>query len=126
MKSVSLKKTMLAWFNRSSKNENKPTALPVLYAGTWTFIDEVSHKHHQLEITLGLRILIDGRELPGTIEQLNNRQLVFLDKYGYQLKINADYTRPVSLFDEADDRTYTIIDPTIQNSEQPNEEINHS
>lgn len=111
MKRVDLKQTVLALLRRNPKKAAPTTALPVLYAGTWKFVDEVSHKQHQLEITLGLRILIDGRELPGTIEQLNAEELVFLDKYGYQLRINANYSRPVTLFDEADNRTYEIIDP---------------
>ena len=51
--------------DRGKANQKLQTALPLIYAGTWLFIDDLSQKHHKLEITVDLNILIDSHELPG-------------------------------------------------------------
>ena len=63
--------------DRGKANQQLQTALPLIYAGTWLFIDDLSQKHHKLEITVDLNILIDSHELPGKIEHLDESSLVF-------------------------------------------------
>ncbi|KRM94931.1 hypothetical protein FC19_GL000032 [Liquorilactobacillus aquaticus DSM 21051] len=95
--------------NLSSDTSRKQNALlPSLYVGTWNFSDELSHRNHQLEITPALDVLIDKRKLPGRIEHLDTKELIFLDNYGYHLRIDATDYQPISLFDEADNRVYPI------------------
>ncbi|MCP0887314.1 DUF4828 domain-containing protein [Ligilactobacillus sp. WILCCON 0076] len=104
--------SILAGINKalhSHKQGNaKKTALPLIYAGTWLFTDGESQHTHELEITVGLDILIDGRALTGKIEHLDDRELLFLDKYGYHLRVDAIENCPVSVYDEADNRIYKL------------------
>lgn len=94
--------------DRGKANQKLQTALPLIYAGTWLFIDDLSQKHHKLEITVDLNILIDSHELPGKIERLDESSMVFLDTYGYHLQISAENLHPVSVYDEADNRSYDL------------------
>lgn len=94
--------------DRGKANQKLQTALPLIYAGTWLFIDDLSQKHHKLEITVDLNILIDSHELPGKIERLDESSLVFFDTYGYHLQISAENLHPVSVYDEADNRSYDL------------------
>ena len=55
-----------------------------------------------------MEIFIDGKRLPGKIVSLDNRELLFLDNYGYHLRIDAVNQLPVSVYDEADDRVYPL------------------
>ena len=77
--------------DRGKANQQLQTALPLIYAGTWLFIDDLSQKHHKLEIT-----------------HLDESSLVFLDTYGYHLQISAENLHPVSVYDEADNRSYAL------------------
>ncbi|KRL37162.1 DUF4828 domain-containing protein [Liquorilactobacillus uvarum] len=89
--------------------DHSPDAvLPSLYVGIWNFSDELSHRTHQLEITPAFDVLIDTRKLPGRIEHIDTKELIFLDNYGYHLRIDATDYQPISLFDEADNRVYPI------------------
>ncbi|MFC6179742.1 DUF4828 domain-containing protein [Lactiplantibacillus daowaiensis] len=85
--------------------------LAVFYAGTWTYRDEEHHRDHKLEIDPNMIIKIDGRAMPATVESISTSELVLLDKYGFHLEIKANEQRPVSLFDEADNRNYVILSP---------------
>lgn len=82
------------------------TALPLIYAGTWFFTDQNSQHQHKLEVTMDLDILLDGRKLAGTVEKIDERELLFLDNYGYHLRIDAIDAHPVSVYDEADNQIY--------------------
>ncbi|CAM3215061.1 DUF4828 domain-containing protein [Lactiplantibacillus plajomi] len=95
------------------KRPANPTSgdLAVFYAGTWTYRDEAHHRDHQLEIDPSMIIRIDGRAMPATVESMSATQLVLLDKYGFHLVVHANEARPVSLFDEADNRNYVILAP---------------
>ena len=42
------------------------------------------------------------------IVSLDNRELLFLDNYGYHLRIDAVNQLPISVYDEADDRVYPL------------------
>ncbi|TBX47330.1 DUF4828 domain-containing protein [Lactiplantibacillus paraplantarum] len=85
--------------------------LAVFYAGTWTYRDEAHHRDHILEIDPNMMIRIDGRSMPATVESISASALVLLDQYGFHLEVRANEQRPVTLFDEADDRSYVILSP---------------
>lgn len=89
--------------------------LAVFYAGTWTYRDEEHHRDHKLEIDPNMIIRIDGRAMPATVESISPSELVLLDKYGFHLQVRANEQRPVSLFDEADNRNYVILSPSSLN-----------
>ena len=95
------------------KRSNVKPALPLIYAGTWNFTDELSKKVHQLEISVDLTLALDGRELAGNVKHIDEHELVFLDNYGYYLRINALNNLPVSVFDEADNRLYELSAPLV-------------
>lgn len=98
-------------------------SLPIFYAGHWLFYDELSHRHHNLDISSDLTIRIDERALDGKIEHIDERELSFLDEYGFHLRIDANDQGPVSLFDEADNRTYPIkLAPIIESQDVKNED----
>lgn len=78
------------------------------YAGHWTFDDEKTHKRHTLEITPNLLIQIDHKPLTGKVILLSETDLIFLDHFGYQLKITCENHQPVSIYDEAEDTEYPI------------------
>ena len=69
-------------FNKKSKQPQ--VSLPLIYAGSWQFIDELSNRTHCLEITADLRILIDHRELTGQVQMLTSKELIFS---GFALKL---------------------------------------
>lgn len=91
------------------KKKSATNYLTNFYVGKWSFTDDLSGKCHILEVSSTLNILIDGRKLPGKIIKLNDKELTFLDKYGFQLRLDATEKHPVSLFDEADNHVYPII-----------------
>ncbi|KDA46460.1 MULTISPECIES: DUF4828 domain-containing protein [Ligilactobacillus] len=95
-------------FNKKSKQPQ--VSLPLIYAGSWQFTDELSNRTHCLEITTDLRILIDHRELAGQVQTLTAKELIFLDGYGYHLRIDAVDSKPISVYDEADNRVYELVD----------------
>nr|SFZ87453.1 hypothetical protein LREN565_0566 [Loigolactobacillus rennini] len=84
------------------------TDLAKLYVGSWLFYDAKQARKHQLQISDDLAISIDDHPLAGSVIALTSQQLLFLDQYGYQLKITLAYQQPYEIYDEADHRTYPI------------------
>ncbi|WP_051006296.1 DUF4828 domain-containing protein [Liquorilactobacillus vini] len=97
-----------SWIGQHLFNFHSPAASPTQYTGKWTFADKQTNRSHQLEITEQLQILIDGHRLPGKIVRVDDKELLFLDKYGYHLRVDANQRSPVSLYDEADNRVYPV------------------
>lgn len=106
---ISLFAGLTSGFSLHKKQQAKTSHhSPLFYAGTWQFIDPHNQRHHRLEISPTLDVHIDGHPLEVRVQELNDRQLTFQDKFGYHLVIHANEQRPVSFFDEADDCTYTV------------------
>jgi len=109
---LSLLAGLSSTFLRKQRPTEKPSGdLAVFYAGTWTYRDEEHHRDHKLEIDPNMIIKIDGRAMPATVESISPSELVLLDKYGFHLEVKANEMRPISLFDEADNRNYVILSP---------------
>lgn len=97
---------------------------PSFYTGHWYFSDKETHRAHQLEITAHFGILIDGQRLPGKIVRVDNKELLFLDKYGYHLRIDASDQHSISLYDEADNRVYPVSQAADWEKEQEQLKLN--
>lgn len=107
--------TLTKMVNHRPSN-HKQTANPALelahaYTGDYAFLDELTHKSHQLSISPELDIKIDGRSLAGQVVGITTDQLIFLDHYGYQLIITNGDDGPATVYDEAEDTTYNIFHP---------------
>ena len=63
---------------------------------------------HTLEITSSFNIFIDGKQTHALLVELTPKRLVILDKLGYHLIIQCENGVPATLYDEADDETYTL------------------
>ena len=105
---ISLLAGLTGGFSLRQKKQAQPSESPLFYAGTWQFVDPHNQRHHRLEISPSLDLQIDGRPLEVSVQELNEHQLTFQDKFGYHLVIHANEQRPISFFDEADDCTYTV------------------
>ncbi|KIS03561.1 DUF4828 domain-containing protein [Paucilactobacillus wasatchensis] len=86
-------------------------SLPIFYAGSWNYYDPERNRNHHLEITPELKLSIDNHTIPTTVELIDEQQLIYIDKFGYHITIQANEQRPVKLIDDADDQTYTLTVP---------------
>lgn len=104
-----LNRHFLAKLIRTGKQKQQPSNdLAGIFSGNWQFTDENNSRVHHLHINLDLSISLDGRALPGSVLNLTEKELVFLDTYGYHLRIDAIDQHPISVYDEADDRVYQL------------------
>lgn len=93
--------------HRKQQQKRQPD-LSLRYAGNWAFVDPKTKHKHVMTIEPDLRIKIDHRILPGRIIGLDEEQLVFLDHYGFQLKVYANAHGPFEIYDESSELTYAI------------------
>ncbi|WP_125767561.1 DUF4828 domain-containing protein [Lapidilactobacillus wuchangensis] len=100
--------------HRKQQQKRQPD-LSLRYAGSWAFTDPQTKQKHEMSIGRDFTIKIDQKELPGRIIGLDGEQLVFLDHYGFQLKVFANHLGPIEIYDESSDQTY----PVINHRDQP-------
>ncbi|MFD1411170.1 DUF4828 domain-containing protein [Lapidilactobacillus gannanensis] len=100
--------------HRKQQQKRQPD-LSLRYAGSWSFTDPQTKQKHEMAIGRDFTIKIDQKELPGRIIGLDGEQLVFLDHYGFQLKVFANHLGPIEIYDESSDQTY----PVINHRDQP-------
>ncbi|WP_125765097.1 DUF4828 domain-containing protein [Levilactobacillus mulengensis] len=105
---ISLVAGLTGGFSLRKKKDPQPSTSPLFYVGTWQFIDPHNQRRHRLEISPNLDVQIDDHQLQVRVQDLNEQQLTFQDKFGYHLTIHANERQPISFFDEADDCTYTM------------------
>lgn len=104
----------LIWPGKQKKQPRETAAH--VFSGNWKFIDENNSRVHHLHINPDLSISLDGRSLPGSVLNLSENELVFLDTYGYHLRVDAIDQHPISVYDEADDRVYQLTPCDCNNS----------
>lgn len=94
--------------HRKQQQKREPD-LSLRYGGDWSFIDPKTNQKHDMSIGRDFTIKIDHKALPGRIIGLDGEQLVFLDHYGFQLKVFANHLGPVEIYDESSNQTYPVI-----------------
>lgn len=77
-------------------------------SGEWIFIDKNKQKH-QLILTNKFNIVIDNNKLDTKLVESNPNSIIFIDKYGYILRIILHKNRPVSIYDEAENISYNLV-----------------
>jgi len=105
---ISLVAGLTGGFSLRKKKQPQPSESPLFYVGTWQFVDPHNQRRHRLEISPNLDVQIDDHQLQVRVQDLNEQQLTFQDKFGYHLTIHANERQPISFFDEADDCTYAV------------------
>ncbi|WP_125583662.1 DUF4828 domain-containing protein [Levilactobacillus cerevisiae] len=105
---ISLVAGLTGGFSLRKKKDPQPSTSPLFYVGTWQFVDPHNQRHHRLEISPNLDVQIDDHQLQVRVQDLNEQELTFQDKFGYHLTIHANERQPISFFDEADDCTYAM------------------
>ncbi|WDF83473.1 DUF4828 domain-containing protein [Lacticaseibacillus pabuli] len=121
-----LQRAFNAMTHKLERRKPAPTTNPVnpaqrladLYRGSFDFVDATTNKKHQLAVSADLAIAIDGKQLPGKIVGITTDALTFLDHFGYELIISCKDGFPVTIYDEAEDQTYTIIYPELNPDKQ--------
>ncbi|WP_317698380.1 DUF4828 domain-containing protein [Xylocopilactobacillus apis] len=96
----------LNYLNR--KKRNNPQNVKSKISGDWYFIDQNGHKHH-LILTIKSNIIIDQNKLDTKLVEETASSIIFIDKYGYILKINLYKNIPISIYDEAENISYELI-----------------
>lgn len=83
---------------------------PFFFAGTWLYHDQTTDREHELDIRPNYDVYLDGKLLKTVVEALDDYGITFIDRFGYHLIIKANDYRPISIYDEANNETYAIIE----------------
>lgn len=78
------------------------------YVGRWYIINQLHNIQHTLVIDSDLQLTLDQSPFPYELISISPSQFVIRDSKGYQLTLTCQHGVPVTLHDEADDRTYAI------------------
>lgn len=95
-------------FSYLKRKKKKKIEVKRNISGEWYFTDQNKHKHH-LILSNNLNIIIDHNKLDTKLVENNPDSIVFIDKYGYILKIMIHNDLPVSIYDEAENVSYKLI-----------------
>lgn len=96
---------------RNKNNKNLSTEIPAIsnFVGTWRFDNLLYPEAKTLKIDDQACLFINGKALKGSLSLLSQHKLTFTDHYGYELVIHPVDKNTLTLFDTADDKTYTLI-----------------
>lgn len=100
-----LLKLPLDYFKQRNKHQSEAKRD---ISGEWYFMDQNEHKHH-LILSNNFNIIIDHNKLDTKLVENKPDSIVFIDKYGYILKIMIHNNLPVSIYDEAENVSYKLI-----------------
>ncbi|QIL45677.1 DUF4828 domain-containing protein [Vagococcus coleopterorum] len=78
------------------------------YVGRWYVFDRTKSIQHSLEIKPDFSMLLDNGHYQFTLITLTEEKLVLRDRLGYFITITCKDQQPVSLFDEAENKTYDL------------------
>jgi hypothetical protein len=109
---------LFSFIGFDSKKPTKSTknVSPFFFAGTWLYHDPTTNREHELEIRPNYDVYLDGKLLKTVVEHLDDYRITFIDRFGYHLIIKANDYRPISVYDEANNETYAIVN-SKQNKE---------
>ena len=91
------------------KNANKKLErLFSFYIGTWQLYTAKNSAYGELTITTDGEFYLNKKSLEGTILSLTEKQLVYLDHFGYELYFNRDVAS-LTMLDSSDNSLYNLI-----------------
>ncbi|MFL2133586.1 DUF4828 domain-containing protein [Desemzia sp. FAM 24101] len=93
---------------KNKKTRFHKTSAISRFAGTWTFDDSLYPETKTLKIDDQARLFINEKPVKGSLTLLDQKKLTFTDHYGYELIIQPIDKNSITLFDSADDKTYTL------------------
>lgn len=96
-------------FDTKKTTKTPKSVSPFFFAGTWQYHDPNTNREHELEILPNYDVYLDGKLLKTVVERLDDYRITFIDRFGYHLIIKANDYRPISVYDEANNETYAII-----------------
>lgn len=93
---------------KNKKTRFHKTSAISRFVGTWTFDDSLYPETKTLKIDDQARLFINEKPVKGSLTLLDQKKLIFTDHYGYELIIQPIDKNSITLFDSADDKTYTL------------------
>lgn len=102
--------------NKNKKILSTETTAVSNFVGTWRFDNLLYPESKILKIDDQTRLFINEKSIKGSVTLLNQHKLTFMDHYGYELIIQPVNETTLTLYDTADDKTYTLV---LLSSNQP-------
>ncbi|KRN20285.1 DUF4828 domain-containing protein [Pediococcus claussenii] len=97
-------------FSENRTEEAPEPVSPFFYAGTWVYQDNSTNRKHQFEIQPNYDVYLDKQLIKTQVESVTPSRLILIDNFGFKIVIRTNGRSPISIFDEANDETYAIID----------------